>query len=107
MKMKKINIFILAVILILAFVLRVYRLPEIPPSLSWDEASIGYDAWAITLDGKDQWGNYLPSIFKSFGEYKYPMHIYATALAIKVFGLSDFTVRLPSVFMGTVVILVL
>ncbi len=105
--MKKRTAIILAVILVLALFLRIYRLAEIPPSLSWDEASIGYDAWSVTLDGQDQWGRSLPFIFKSFGEFKYPFHIYATALSIKLLGLSDFAVRLPSVFMGVVNILLL
>lgn len=105
--MKKQKIIILAIILVLAFILRVYRLSEVPPSLGWDEVSIGYDAWSITLNGQDQWGKSFPFIFKSFGEFKYPFHIYATALSIKFLGLSDFSVRLPSALMGVVNVLLL
>lgn len=94
------NLLIIIAILIWAATIRIYHLSEIPPSLSWDEASIGYDAWALGIDGKDQWGKSFPYIFQSFGEYKYPIHIYATALFIKLFGLSDFIVRLPSALMG-------
>lgn len=105
--MRKQILLILTVILALAFALRVYRLSEVPPSLGWDEASIGYDAWAITIDGKDQWGQSFPFIFKSFGEYKYPFHIYATALSMVLFGQSDFAVRFPSALLGVLNILIL
>lgn len=100
--MKKNYLVILIIILAIAFLVRVYRLAEVPPSLSWDEASIGYDAWSVGLTGKDQWGKNYPLIFKSFGEYKYPMHVYATALSVKVLGLSDTAVRLPSAVMGVI-----
>lgn len=97
--MKKVNL-LLILILATALFLRVYRVAEIPPSLSWDEASVGYDAWALTIDGKDQWGQSFPLLFRSFGEYKYPLHIYATALSVKFFGLTDFAVRFPSALLG-------
>lgn len=105
--MKRRHLIILVIILALGFFLRVYRLSDAPPSLGWDEASIGYDAWSITQTGQDQWGKSFPVIFKSFGEYKYPFHIYATAISIKLLGLSDFTVRFPSALMGVVNILLL
>ncbi len=84
-----------------------YKISEVPPSLSWDEASVGYDAWSIIHDGKDQWGQFLPVAFRSFEEYKYPFHIYTTALFVKLFGLSDVAVRAPSVVFGLIDILIL
>ncbi len=100
--MKKLFIFSVGLILVIGIFLRFYNLGNTPPSLNWDEASIGYDAWLISQTGTDQWGAHWPLIFKSFGEYKYPFHIYATALVIKLIGLSDFAVRLPSAVMGLV-----
>jgi len=105
--MRKHTLLILIIILCWACFIRFYRLSQVPPSLSWDEASIGYDAWSLTRDGKDQWGKIFPYIFQSFGEYKYPTHIYFTALIVKLFGLSDLTVRLSSVLMSIVNILLL
>ena len=94
--------YLLVLILIFAFAIRVYNLAEVPPSLSWDEASIGYDAWSIVQDGKDQWGERLPLIFRSFGEYKFPFHIYTTAVFVSILGLSEYAVRLPSALFGVV-----
>lgn len=80
---------------------------KVPPSLSWDEASIGYDAYSILKTGKDQWGETYPLAFKSFGEYKYPFHIYASIIPIYFFGLNEFAVRYPSALFGVFNILLL
>lgn len=103
MKQKLILIFIL----VLATFLRFYMINQIPPSLSWDEASIGYDAYSIVRTGKDQWGENYPLAFKSFGEYKYPFHIYASAVSIYFFGLNEFAVRFPAALFGIVNIFLL
>jgi 4-amino-4-deoxy-L-arabinose transferase-like glycosyltransferase len=87
-------------VLVLGAWLRLDRLTEVPPSLYCDEAAVGYDAWSIATYGVDQWGNVMPLAFQSFGEYKYPVHIYATALSVKVLGYSDLAVRLPSAIVG-------
>jgi len=80
---------------------------QIPPSLSWDEVSIGYNAYSILKTGKDEWGAVYPLAFKSFGEYKYPFHIYASALSIYSFGLNEFAVRFPSALLGVINIFLL
>ena len=93
---------ILILILLLSSFLRPYKVDQIPPSLSWDEASIGYDAYSILRTGKDQWEQITPFAFKSFGEYKYPFHIYASAVSIYFFGLNEFAVRFPAVLFGII-----
>ena len=47
--MKKIKIPYLAIvsILILAAFIRFYKITLVPPSLSWDDVAIGYDAYSI------------------------------------------------------------
>src|SRR3989338_134302 len=97
---------VLILILLLASFLRLYQIDQIPPALSWDEASIGYDAYSILKTGKDQWGEVFPLAFKSFGEYKYPLHIYAAAVSVYFFGLNEFAVRFPSALLGIINIFV-
>lgn len=101
------NKIILTLIIILAFVLRLYKVTSIPPSLNWDETSIGYNAYSILKTGKDEWGETLPVHFKSFGEYKLPAQIYASIPAIAVFGLNEFGVRITPVIYGTLTVLLL
>lgn len=74
----------------------------VPPSLSWDESAIGYNAYSILKTGRDEWGNFLPFFFKSFGEYKHPFHIYFATISEAVFGVNEFSVRFGSAFFGVV-----
>jgi len=97
--------FLLLLILILAFFLRFWRLAENPPSLNWDEVSHGYNAYSILKAGKDEWGVRFPTIFRAFGDYKLPVYIYLTAVSVKLFGLNELAVRLPSAFWGALGVL--
>lgn len=90
----------LLLILVLSLFLRVWRLDKVPPSLNWDEVSIGYNAYSILKTGKDEWGKKLPLHFRAFGEYKLPVHIYASVPAIALFGLNEWGVRLTPAIIG-------
>lgn len=101
------NRFILTLIIALSFFLRIYKITSIPPSLNWDETSIGYNAYSIMLTGKDEWGEFVPLHFKSFGEYKLPAQIYASIPGIYFFGLNELGVRITPVVYGTLTVLLL
>lgn len=107
--MKIINLknWIIFFVLLLAFGLRVYKVTSIPPSLNWDETSIGYNAYSILKTGKDEWGQFMPVHFKSFGEYKLPAQIYASIPGVAIFGLNEFGVRITPVVYGTLTVLLL
>lgn len=96
---------IIGAILILAFILRIYKITNVPPSLYWDEVAIGYNAWSILTTGKDEYGHTLPLLFESFQEYKLPGLIYTTVPFIKIFGLNEISIRLPSVIFGVLAVL--
>lgn len=98
---------VLLLIVILAFFMRFYKVTEIPPSLNWDEASIGYNAYSILKTGRDEWGQLLPVHFKSYGEYKLPAQIYISIPAIAVFGLNELGVRITPVIYGTLTVLIM
>ena len=101
--MKK--VFLIAIILV-ASVLRLYKLGSVPPSLYWDEASLGYNAYSILTTAHDEHGKFLPlTNFGTFGDYKPPGYIYATVPSIAIFGLSDFAIRFPSAFFGVLTVL--
>lgn len=101
------NSLILVVILLLAFFLRFIKVTDVPPSLNWDEVSIGYNAYSILQTGRDEWGELLPVHFKAYGEYKLPAQIYASIPMIALFGLTDFGVRITPVLYGTLTVLLL
>jgi len=96
---------ILSVVVIIASFLRFYRLDQIPPSLNWDEIAAGYNAYTIANWGADEYGNKLPIVFRSFGDDKHPVHIYITAYIVRIFGLSDFSTRASSAFIGSLAVL--
>lgn len=104
--MRKISTkFFLCSIVVLAFFLRVWRVGEIPPSLSWDEVSIGYNAYSILKTGRDEHGKFFPlDAFAAYGDYKPPLAVYVTVPSIAIFGLNEFAVRFPSVIFGTVTV---
>jgi 4-amino-4-deoxy-L-arabinose transferase-like glycosyltransferase len=93
---------ILIVILILAAVLRLWRLGSIPPSLTQDEAALGYNAYSILETGRDEYGKFLPIIFKSFGDYKPGLYVYADVPFVATLGLNEVSTRLPSAFAGII-----
>lgn len=104
---KTMQIFIFIVISCLAYIMRFYKIVEVPPHLYWDEASIAYNAYSLNETGLDEWGQELPLLFRSFGDYKLPLYIYVTAISQKIFGFNDFAVRVPSALFGTITVIVI
>ena len=97
---------ILIFIVGLAFGLRFYNVWDNPPALSWDEVSIGYNAYSILKTGRDEHGRFLPiDTFVGYGDYKPPLAIYITVPFVALFGLNELAVRLPSVLFGTLTVL--
>lgn len=94
------------IVFLISVILRFYKLGEIPPSIDWDEAAIGYNAYSILKTGKDEFGESFPLAFRSFNDYKPPLYIYLTVPAVALFGLTEFAVRLPSAIFGSLTILV-
>lgn len=92
--------YLLIAILIVAAFLRLWKLGSIPPSLTPDEASLGYNAYSVLKTGRDEYGKLLPIIFKSFGDYKPGLYVYLTVPSVAVFGLTEFATRLPSALAG-------
>lgn len=97
---KTMNIKILILIILLAAASRFYQLTNFPGSLYWDELAIGYNAYSILKTGKDEYGKFLPLIFESFQDSKLPGYIYFTSLSELFFGITPFSVRLPSAVFG-------
>lgn len=101
------NLIIFCLIILLFLFSRLFDLLQNPPSLYWDEASIAYNAYSVSLDGKDEWGDFFPLHFRAFGEFKLPVYIYTVAFFEKIIGLNEFAVRLPAVIfsLGSVILI--
>lgn len=98
---------VLIIILLFAGFVRVYKITGNPPSLSWDEAAVGYNAWTIANYGRDERGNFFPAYFISFLDDKHPVHVYLTAIFVSILDLSEFSTRFPSAFFGILNVLVI
>lgn len=98
---------VFGILILVGGFLRFYKIHEAPPSISWDEAAVGYNAWTILNWGKDEWGNTLPLVFKSFEDYKHPVHVYLTVPSVAIFGLTELGVRGSAAFFGILNIIVI
>lgn len=101
--LKKYSVFF---IVLLALVLRFWNLGVTPPSLYWDEVSQGFNSFSILKTGFDEHHEFLPiARFQAFGDYKAPIYIYLDVVPILLFGQTEFAVRFPSPFFGTLTVL--
>lgn len=98
--MEKIHRLIFISTVVLTIFLRLFMLSQVPPGINRDEASIGYTAYALNQTGRDEYGGSFPISFQSFGDWKLPLYIYTTTLTVRLFGISEFAVRIPSVLFG-------
>src|SRR5574337_2158196 len=99
------KVLLTGIVLVAAF-LRFYQLGTNPPSLTWDEAAWGYNAYSLGLNGKDEFGRFLPITYlESFVDFKPPMYAYLDVLPVKIFGLNEFATRFPSALFGTLTVL--
>src|SRR3990172_4334697 len=90
---------LLFLILLLALVLRFWRLDSYP-ALNADEAAIGYNAYSLIQTGLDEHGNAWPIHFQSFNDYKPGLYFYLVLPFVFLMGLSEWAVRIPGAFLG-------
>jgi 4-amino-4-deoxy-L-arabinose transferase-like glycosyltransferase len=93
------NKFLILIIIIVSFV-NLYRLADFPVYFSRDEASVAYNAYSILKTGKDEWGASFPVHFKGPGDYPPGFAFYITIPFIAVFGLNEWSARLPAAIFG-------
>jgi len=90
------------VIAAVAIFVRFYRFWEIPFGLNQDEASIGYDSFVIGNFGRDRNGYRFPVYPIGFGNGHGPLYTYLSIPAIRIFGLSIFSVRITNVILSCI-----
>ncbi len=88
-------------ILLVAAIVRVWGLEQLPAGLFCDEAGNGYNAFSLLESGRGEEGTFLPLYVWSFGvSYKNPVFIYSAIPIVGLFGLSEFTIRLTAALWG-------
>lgn len=97
-------VWLLAIIVILASILRLSNLEYSPAGALIDEASYGYIGYSLLHTGRDEHGVVWPMHFMAFGDQKLPAYAYILIPTIKVFGLNNFATRLPSALAGIMLV---
>ena len=92
-------------IFLLAALLRLVGLGELPAGLNQDEASAGYDAFAIMTHGMDRNGYAYPVHLVAWGSGQNALYSYLAIPFIALLDLSAFSFRLPAALLGSAAIL--
>ena len=98
MNKQKQLIFIL--IVLVATILRFYKLDQYPVGFHIDEASLGYNAYSLAKTGRDENSLLFPLHIDMFGDFRPAGYQYLDILPIKLFGLNEFATRFPSALFG-------
>lgn len=105
--LKQYRKYLLILILIIASLIRLWKLDKVPISLYSDEVDVGYQAYSILKTGKDYRGIPWPLSFHSFADFRAPLYIYSSIPTVAIFGISSYGVRLPAAIFGILGVLIL
>ena len=98
----------LAGLFVTAFLLRIWRIGELPDILQIDEASVGCNAWNLANYGVDRFGNEMPVYPQNYNGGQSPLYTYCVVLLLKLFPAAPLTtglVRLPALFASMLVVI--
>lgn len=104
LKTMKKKIIVLALILLLGFLIRIYRITTLP--MYGDELTMVYDTYSIIKTGKDSTGQPFPITFK-MGAGRPGGYIYASVPFVYLFGPTEWGVRSLSILssLGIIVLM--
>lgn len=91
---------LVAVLLLVMFYLYSFDLANKSSGLFCDEAAIGFNAYALGQNLRDENNVFLPLYIRSFEGFKLPTYVYLDAVIVKLFGLSVVTTRIVAVLCG-------
>lgn len=97
--------FLLILILLLALFLRLFNLPNIPPSPSMDESSIGYNAYSVLKTGADEFGEFPLISQRGYDDWRRSTYLFLTIPFIKFLGLNVLAVRLSAAILSVLTVL--
>jgi len=85
---------------VLALAVYLAGLARAPATISADEASSAYNAWAIGHYGVDEYGRSFPLYFEAFHDWHSPIYYYLLAPLTWVLPMTAYVVRLPAALCG-------
>ena len=93
---------VLLCLIVTTFLVYSISLDKVPVHLNQDELGFSLNAYSIGKTGFDENGRLLPFYFWHLGlMWATPVIVYITAFFLVIFPFSEITIRLPSVFIGT------
>ncbi|MFN8522489.1 MAG: glycosyltransferase family 39 protein [Chloroflexota bacterium] len=98
---------LLGTVVVTSAVAAAFRLPlldGIPGGLFIDEASRGYDAYALLRTGADQYGVRWPIFPEGLDDYTPALYTLLVIPAVATLGLTELAVRLPAALAGTITV---
>lgn len=93
------------VLIVIGFLIRLLMLKSLPYGLNQDEASSGYDAYALLTSGIDRNGDSFPVLFVSWGSGQNALMAYLAMPFIALFGLDEVALRLPNAILSSVTLI--
>lgn len=99
------TLLVIVIVLITASILRFWQFGNVPISPDWDEVSLAWNAYSITSTGRDEYGQFIPVILRSFDDYKPALYAYLSIPSVSLLGLTVEAVRFPSAFFGILTVL--
>ena len=93
-------------LLALGLALRLYGLGALPRGLNQDEASAGYEAFALLTGGIDRCGNPWPVLLTAWGSGQNALMTYLAIPFVAPLGLTELAIRLPNAISGCLTLLV-
>ena len=93
-------------LLLLGAVLRLAALGSLPMGLNQDEASAGYEAFALLTSGMDRCGQSWPVLFIAWGSGQNVLMSYLAMPFLALFGMSEWALRLPNAIAGCLTLFV-
>lgn len=94
---------LLAILLIASF-FRLWQLPNVPPSVSMDESSIGWNAYSVLKTGGDEFGEFPLISQRGYDDWRRSTYLLLTLPFIAVFDLSTLAIRLPAALLSIVTV---
>ena len=95
-----------ALLLVLGAALRLAALGALPLGLNQDEASAGYEAFALLTAGIDRCGKSWPVLFISWGSGQNVLMSYLALPFVALAGLKEWAIRMPNAISGCLTLFV-